>query len=306
MISLSGGNGVFGNSFPGYMRMSTPAVEKAADNSAVAETKDKGAAYLDLPESLLNSLNLGKSGNGKSSSADSGMSDLLKDMGLDDIELSPDQSYSLQYSKFQFELNYQTISSLNSANGSSTKQTSFSLSASFELMQVSSGGNAVNPFAQTENGAAVDPMEALKEMFSPENTAKRILDFALSFFPGSSQYAEGGDNEDSRQNFADYIGAAIQKGFDQAMGILGTVPEETQDGIDQTHEIVFGGLDDFVKNGLDKNKEKEGVYESIQAYRMEISLQMEYTSVSSYSNYGYDSSGKAVSSGNSGKIDTAA
>ncbi len=68
---------------------------------------------------------------------------------------------------------------------------------------------------------------------------------------------------------------AIQKGFDEAQAILGELPDPVQEDIDKTHEIVFQGLDDFVASGLAPEKRApEGVYARIEAYRMELSLQV--------------------------------
>ncbi len=48
---------------------------------------------------------------------------------------------------------------------------------------------------------------------------------------------------------------AVQKGFDQAMGLLGKVPSSVQAGIDKTHELAFKGFDDFVKYGMNRGKD---------------------------------------------------
>ncbi len=76
------------------------------------------------------------------------------------------------------------------------------------------------------------------------------------------------------------MGKAIQKGFDQAMGSLGTVPDATQKGIDKTHELVFKGLDDFVKNGM--KEEKKDTYNALQdlAFNYEASVTRKKVSVS--------------------------
>lgn len=126
----------------------------------------------------------------------------------------------------------------------------------------------------------IDPMEKLQEYFSPEKTAERILDFALSFFPRSEAFQEGGDTVDARQQFADMMGEAVQKGFDQAMTELGSISEETQEGIDKTHELVFSGLDDFVENGYNADKQESDLYNGLQAYYQEVEVSMSYQSVS--------------------------
>ncbi len=122
--------------------------------------------------------------------------------------------------------------------------------------------------------------QSMKDYFSPEATAGRILDFATAFFPASEAFKEGGDTEEARKKFADMMGKAIQKGFDQAMGSLGTVPDATQKGIDKTHELVFKGLDDFVKNGM--KEEKKDTYNALQdlAFNYEASVTRKKVSVS--------------------------
>ncbi len=104
--------------------------------------------------------------------------------------------------------------------------------------------------------------QSLQDYFSPEATAGRILDFATAFFPMSDAYKKGGDTEEARQEFADMMGKAVQKGFDQALGSLGNIPDATREGIDKTHELVFKGFEDFVKNGM--KKEKQNTYDALQ------------------------------------------
>ena len=88
---------------------------------------------------------------------------------------------------------------------------------------------------------------------SPEATGDRIADFALNFF---SKYAENNglaDDEEGRAQFADFIGGAINKGIDEARGILtalNALNPDTTLGIDATASHIQGRLEDFVTNGL--------------------------------------------------------
>ncbi len=103
-------------------------------------------------------------------------------------------------------------------------------------------------FAADETG--MRPIDRLAAEFTPEKTAGRIADFALSWY---GQWLDGReDSQETRAEFADYIGDAVQQGFDEAGAILGVLPENTQSEIDQTHELVFAALDSFVENGLHK------------------------------------------------------
>ncbi|HNW35315.1 MAG TPA: DUF5610 domain-containing protein [Candidatus Ozemobacteraceae bacterium] len=267
----------------------------------------------------LKNLGFGKTG---TSSAESGLPDMLKEMGIDGIQLSPDATRSLQYSKAQFEMNYQTMKSVNSANGIETSELTFSFSASFEFLQNISGGSPVakgdptettnadgseqTESAGSESSGETDLLAKLKEFFSPEKTAQRILDFALHFFPMSS-YGKEGNTEDTRQNFSDFIGKAIQTGFDQAFQILGNIPGEVKSTADKTHDLVFQGLDNFVKNGLAPEKSAGGVlFERIEAYRLEMSITAETSSSRKSGSDAYDTTGLAGkrSEPAGGKIDT--
>ena len=64
--------------------------------------------------------------------------------------------------------------------------------------------------------------------YSPERTAERIINFALSFY-------DGGD----RQEYAEMVKAAVMKGFDQAMGAFGGVlPQESYDTIGLVNSAI--------------------------------------------------------------------
>jgi hypothetical protein len=110
----------------------------------------------------------------------------------------------------------------------------------------------VEALAPAEDGET--PLDKLAAMFTPEATAGRIFDFASSWY---GQWLKGGeDTSENRQAFADYIGAAVEKGFKEAQGILGKLPDEVQGGIDQTHSSVWEKINDFIANGLTKSPEE--------------------------------------------------
>lgn len=225
---------------------------------------------------------------------------LLKSMGLgsmDELQAAMQSGgiSSLSIS-VQFELNYQSVSSVSgAATGTSL---SLSLSASFELGSLSSGSN---PFAASTDGtdatdasSANDPLASLRDYFSPEKTAQRILDFSLSFFGQSDAFAQYGDTEEGRGSFADMMGKAIQKGFDQALGILGDLPDQTSNEIDQTHQLVFDGLDKFTKNGT--SDEDSGVYSQIQNFVNSYQLSVSYSSLNASVNTANGSANASSSS----------
>lgn len=216
---------------------------------------------------------------------------LLNDMGLDQLSLSPDSRFAMQYASAQFEVNYRSIQQIQTASGVEMREVNFSFKASFEYLSLSAGqgGGELDPFAPVEEageGEAVDPLQRLMDFYSPEKTAERILDFALSFFPGSSHFEEKGDTEEGRRDFADMMGNAIQKGFDEALNLLGQLPEKVQEDVDKTNDLVFDGLGDFVKEGRDP--QKADAYAKAQAFQFQMS--MEYTEVHQRVSY-YDRQG---------------
>jgi hypothetical protein len=86
---------------------------------------------------------------------------------------------------------------------------------------------------------------------------------------------------------------------------MSNVNSKIMEDVDKTHEIVFAGLENFVKNGLNQaDSAEDEAAASAQAYRMQMSLQVEYRSVSYYN---YDSSGNGVDAqDNSSAVDAVA
>lgn len=228
---------------------------------------------------LLSSLDTGKA-TGKKTGA--GLSALLSGLNVDQLQLSDDSRKKIQWAKSQFELSYQVIRSLNTSEGTVTSEETFSIKGSYEFLQKVSGRDVAaegkDQSEQTESAdqGTKDALTQLQEYFSPERTAERILDVALSFFGYSETGQTDGNSEPARRKFADFIGNAIETGFAQARDILGQLPEDVEAGIGDTHSLVFSGLEEFVKNGIDLEKlAAGGVMEKIAAYRQEMSLQIE-------------------------------
>ncbi len=117
----------------------------------------------------------------------------------DRVDISPETAFSLQYARSQFEVNVSALRAINTAQGVETQAFHFSLRASFETLQVASGQEPV-PWGETAPAASADPLKQMMDFFSPEKTAERILDFALSFFPQSRHLQEGGDTEAARSD----------------------------------------------------------------------------------------------------------
>ena len=92
--------------------------------------------------------------------------------------------------------------------------------------------------------------ETEPNFFSPEATAGRIADFALSgfsFFDGGSAAQE--NSVDSRQRFSDFIIPAIEQGFAEALEILGQLPTQVTDEIQQTRNLIDDRFAQFI--GID-------------------------------------------------------
>ena len=68
--------------------------------------------------------------------------------------------------------------------------------------------------------------------FSPENTAKRILDFARSLWDGSEEKLE-------------ILADAMEKGMGQARDILGNIPGWLSGIIGRTEDLVRRGIEDM-------------------------------------------------------------
>ncbi len=234
------------------------------------------SSLLQNTATLLSSLNTGKT-TGKD--ADN-LSELFGGLPIDQLNLSDDSRQKIQWATSQFELNYQVISAINTSQGTATSQETFSFKGSYEFLQKVSGRNIVSGSQNQAEQAAPqgqttqDALTKLQEYFSPEKTAGRILDVATSFFGVSETGQTEGNNEAARRKFADFIGKAIDTGFRQARQILGPLPEEIEAGVTKTHVLVFSGLEDFVKNGVDPEKlAPGGVMEKIAAYRQEAAQQ---------------------------------
>lgn len=244
------------------------------------EEDKKGAAMVEKIQLVPGSItNPGKTSVKGSNADKSSGGAASKNLNIDEFGLSGDARNKVIWARSQFELNYQVLRSVNSANGFETSQETFSFRSAYEFMQRASGEEATTPAQEgSETPAAEetgdeDQLTALQEYFSPENTARRILDVATSFFSMSEVFRAEGETEASRQKFADFIGGAVNEGFRQARAILGELPEDVKAGIDKTNSLVFSGLDDFVKNGIDPEKAQPGgVFEKIATYRRESAV----------------------------------
>ncbi|MBI5361513.1 MAG: DUF5610 domain-containing protein [Planctomycetes bacterium] len=143
-----------------------------------------------------------------------------------------------QFNYALLEVNIQSYRSVTNAQGETTTVQS---SMKMRLESIYANLSSAKSEAASQK---VPGLNELVDYFSPENTAARIVNFALSRFQGE------GVQED-RQKYADYIMPAIQKGFSEARAMLGAfnLPQEVWDQIDETYGLVEKMMDDFIKIG---------------------------------------------------------
>jgi hypothetical protein len=101
--------------------------------------------------------------------------------------------------------------------------------------------------------AAIDQ----QNQFTPEATAQRIADFALSFFPMYASQHKDQTLEQQVDGYKKLVGGAIDQGFAEAGKILGDIPKGVSDQIQQTHDLVWQKLSsfsDYAKANPDKTQ----------------------------------------------------
>ena len=99
-------------------------------------------------------------------------------------------------------------------------------------------------------GQALDDVLSGVIDFSPEATAKRIVDFASSFFGAFQANNADQDGNSQIDGFSELIRGAIEKGFAQAKDILEGIAKISQGvtaDIDETLVLVMKGIDDFAE-----------------------------------------------------------
>jgi hypothetical protein len=81
----------------------------------------------------------------------------------------------------------------------------------------------------------------IPEYWNAENTSQRIVDFAVSFYEGSGKDAE---------EFGKMIIDAVKEGFEQARGILGSLPDEANELVSKTEVLTMEKLDAWVADRM--------------------------------------------------------
>jgi hypothetical protein len=99
--------------------------------------------------------------------------------------------------------------------------------------------------AEEQEAEEVEPaeIEGLPEYWNAENTSQRIADFATSFY-GLTQC--GG------KEYYEMMRGAIEQGFNQAMGMLGELPDEVNNLAQNTYDLALQKLEAWaVDMGID-------------------------------------------------------
>jgi hypothetical protein len=104
---------------------------------------------------------------------------------------------------------------------------------------------------ENEDAAKVDGTETLQipEEWNAENTSQRIVDFAVSFFDA---FKGAGDE------FLSTIKDAVEEGFKQARDMLGELPGQVSNLIDDTYKLVMEKLDAWgVEQGITAQEQEQ-------------------------------------------------
>lgn len=94
--------------------------------------------------------------------------------------------------------------------------------------------------------------DSFASFFTPDKVANRIADFALGGYGTYGGSAGQEDTVENRQRYADYILPAIDKGYNEALAILGKLPDKVSGELQQTRDLIQQRFDNFInKDSLD-------------------------------------------------------
>ncbi|MGY5798814.1 DUF5610 domain-containing protein [Rheinheimera faecalis] len=105
---------------------------------------------------------------------------------------------------------------------------------------------------------------------SPQATADRIVGFATAFYQKFSEQNPDMPEEERLDKFLSLVGGGVDKGFEDARGILdglGVLEGKVSDDIDSTYSLIQEGFDKFREMILnpDKTVEDQDITESVAA-----------------------------------------
>jgi len=184
---------------------------------------------------------------------------------------------SVRKQSLAFELSLSK--SMQVVEGESKRSVSRSLSLEFSLNFENS--NLMKNKGQVPNSEG--SAQSLEDMFSPENTAGRIVDFIKSAFKYSRLFGENKlETEEDRQRFQESQTGAVEEGFKQAKGILGKMPDDIESGISQTFDLIMKGLDKFFAGDEEDETDpisellepSDGNYYSSQSFSLSYQLEV--------------------------------
>ncbi|GAB6070546.1 DUF5610 domain-containing protein [Thiomicrorhabdus hydrogeniphila] len=103
------------------------------------------------------------------------------------------------------------------------------------------------------------------DYWTPENTAKRIVDAATMFLGGFQKANPDLEGEELMNKFMDVVGGGLTQGFDEAKSILGDLDVLQGDiatNIDSTYQLVQDGMQNFKNQYLGLNQTDEAITET--------------------------------------------
>lgn len=150
---------------------------------------------------------------------------------MDYFDPSSKASQGFAYSKMQFSFQQNTMEYMETDTGFQYYQKDISIEISSEKFEAGSLDE--------------DALNQLTDYFSPENTANRISNLATSFFPLYAQQNGLEDNTENRQQYVDFINPSIDKGYQQAIDEIGSMPDEMAAELSKTMDLVHENLNAF-------------------------------------------------------------
>ncbi|MBW7874712.1 MAG: DUF5610 domain-containing protein [Candidatus Cloacimonetes bacterium] len=179
---------------------------------------------------------------------------LLQNM---DSDAAKSLSLSSQDS-FDFKLGYTRSMQILEGESRSQIVKAFDMEIS---ISVSATGKLESSLRRESERASEEESTESSDPFSPENTAKRIVDFVRQALGFARKFGkEPVETEEQLARFAELQTNAVKEGFRQARKILGKMPTEVDKGVDNTYDLVMKGLDK-----LFKPKAEEDVSDEVEA-----------------------------------------
>ena len=83
------------------------------------------------------------------------------------------------------------------------------------------------------------------DYFSPANAAGRIVDFASGFLQTHMNLHPEQSSDEAKASFAELVRSAVTDGFNEAMALLGALPESILEQITETYDLVMQMLDEM-------------------------------------------------------------